>query len=644
MSRRSFQINRYRIIAAVLLFFAILALLRTGPALFSDEQAVISFAVPDTYLGLWGIWRIKNVFRDPNQGYFASRMLTYPVTVREPIAVYDFLFAILSLPPQFFSPSVYLAYNLTTALGLIFTGVSGYLLISWLSGKRAGGILGGVIMTMNPFLYRQLAHGFIEYAWWGIIPLTIWLYLKSSRKNGNRWTGIIYILGLFFAFLLSIYCACYLVITIFLITLYQIQYSLRERDKRKLKKICKIHILALLCLMPLFAFWLYNLSLSGFKGMHWKKNFSIPGEMISKDFSDFHSRPLPAPGEAISLPPPSRRGTENSEPQQHRVLFSSLDLYNLLSFEHEQSPRDGEEEPFPGGAADKVYGGEWILVVFLGGAVFFDNRERNRNLKWLGLGLFFLILAMGPFLTWKGRFFTSIGLPYLWFYKWIPGFSRLFVPARAFLITILALSLLAGRGLGILTCKFKTYSIGTKPFLISGFRVIIIALIFISLVNGRFFFPVQRIEAPLIYERIAEEKEEFALLEFPFEGDRTFRNYCQTIHGKPIFKGATPEFMTLPTRPEFIFKNRLVKFLMQTKNEPSPEEDFEPDIVSLRRAGFRYLLLHGDNHESGFNLAGKRAGIEKLLGAPIFEDRKTIAWRLGRGGKRTVGKKIPNID
>lgn len=631
MLSRIIHNSNYRLIGLVIILFTILALLRTGPALFEGGSSVAAFAVPDTYMHLWVFWRTKNALLGRDCGYFTSHMLTYPATVREPMAVYDPLLPLLSVPLQLILPSLFSAYNLLTTLGLIFTGVSGYLLIRWLTKSRAGGILGGMIMVMNPFLYRQLAGGFIEYAWWGVMPLAIWLYLKYISRP-DPWTIAIYLLSLIFAFLLAIYSASYLVIIILLITLYQIQAALRLPGKKILLRIFKIHTLTLICILPLLIFWICNLSRAHYKSLPWKEDFSIPEE-VSRTFSNLHSSQPPVL-DLISTPPAASKRFTRSFALKFRVLYSSLDLHDLLSFIPDLSSPVREANLFQPGSAEKVYGREWLLVLLLAAGAFLNKQDRRKNLKWLGLGLLFLILAMGPFPIWKGRFFTSVGLPYRWLYKWVPGFSRLLVPARAFLVTILALSLLAGRGLVVLTRKLTPRSLRAKPFFIPAGSAVLIFLTFISLGNIHPALPRGEIEAPVIYERIAEENGEFALLELPLEGNLTFRTYCQTIHGKPIFQGAVPDFMLRRPRPPDIFKNHLVRFLIRFEPGARPQVDLKPDILSLSRLGFRYLILHGAEYKTEQAFPGGRALLESYLGPPVFEDREVVAWRLPAVGEK----------
>jgi len=312
-------------------------------------------------------------------------------------------------------------------------------------------------------------------------------------------------------------------------------------------------------------------------------------------------------------------------------VAGSLDLRDLTDFLPDSLSgklRNLYGPPRPFKNFESVAGKEWILLLLLGAFAWGHKNNWQSNLKWLVLGGVFLILALGPFLKWDGEFNPDIRLPYAWLYKWLPGFSRLSYPGRAFLVTIISISVLACRGLENLVSAFAARSRTISRAVIHYGAAVIIFLVFSIMGNTTVSLPKTEINVPLVYQNLGEEKDDFAILELPFSGNIFFRNYCQTIHGKPIFRGEVPTFVLENKTIIPILKNRFISALNKPVEKSAEESDLKDDILHLSRLGFRYLLLHANDYRSRHNFLKSRRLAEVNLGAAGFEGGGISAWRL----------------
>ncbi|MFC1452135.1 hypothetical protein ACFLSJ_02170, partial [Verrucomicrobiota bacterium] len=393
-----------RLDAAAFGLFCGLAVLVTAPGLFSGGERVCAEDAPDTWIHMWAFWRTKFALLGHDHGYLTSHVLTYPGYLREPIAVFDPLLPLMSVPLQLLSLRVSTAFNLLTAAGLAFSAMCGYALTAHLSGRRSAGIVGGVVTAFNPFIYRQITGGYIEYAWWGILPLTTLLWLKSVSAPGLRPT-LRYAVALLVMLLHSIYCAaCFVVAAA--ATMLAEAIPRPRGEPRRLGQMIRVQAVVFVLLLPLLAFWLCNLSALGFKGLTWKTPFTSPD-------SAGHEK-----------------HTGRAPLFVERTVAGSLDIADLLSL-------TSRGEDSAGGRWDRGEGfrspfevvrlGQWLPVLLLAGLAFRNAPMRRANLGWLALSLGFLVTALGPFPVWRGEIASGVVLPYAWLHQWVPGFSRLII-------------------------------------------------------------------------------------------------------------------------------------------------------------------------------------------------------------------------
>lgn len=626
-------------------FFTVLALVLTAPSLFSGGTRVCSDDVGDTWTHMWIFWRTRYALMGRDHGYLTSHVITYPGYLREPMLAFDPLMPLASVPLQYICRRMPTVLNLLVTAGLVFSGTAGYLLTSFVTRRRSIGLVGGVIIGFNPFVYRQIFGGYAEYAWWGFVPLTTYLYLKAVSRPDTVGRAK-YIASLLLLLLLSIYCAsCFAVIAAFALLLEVTRAVLRK--SHKLNRVLRVQTTALLCLVPLLAFWVWNLAAFRFEGLPLGKDFPID-ELKEKQYALLsYNRDQPTDPAASNTGSPPHPGLA-APPHElldsiwlpWRTLHGSLDLADMVNLSRKWSGEHPEIVLDPAvhlpwshwtgcGYFDCVFGREWLLVLVLCGCAFLGVSRKASNIRWTVLALVFLVFAVGPFPIWNGRVLAQIALPYEWLYKWFPGFSRLNIPARATLGSVLCLAVLATRGTEACAARLGRRLDRQVPPAVSNLGVaVLVFFLFAVLGYEGMSLPCTDVEAPAIYQRIAEERGNFALLELPTVGDLDRRMFCQSIHGKPIFKGSPPTFMDREHGNEAMYDNALVRALDREHPKHGPGTDLQSAVSFLWQQGFRYLIVHSDGYSttSGFESACSIA--ESCLGPPAFRDKGVVAWRL----------------
>jgi hypothetical protein len=188
---------------------------------------------------------------------------------------------------------------------------------------------------------------------------------------------------------------------------------------------------------------------------------------------------------------------------------------------------------------------------------------------WFFASLFFGIMSLGPYLHILGKVYKNVPLPYLLMQK-IPFFAFARSPNRFSIILYLSIAVLVGYGLSRLLSKKVYFKIFLSPFF-----AFIILWEFLSI---PFSIP-ENMVIPNFYKKMGEEKENYAILEFPLEDNyyphaRAHYMYYQTIHNKKILNGDVSHWSSYARK--FIEKGDA---LLEDKN-------------FLKDKGIKYILLH----------------------------------------------------
>jgi hypothetical protein len=296
------------------------------------------------------------------------------------------------------------------------------------------------------------------------------------------------------------------------------------------------------------------------------------------------------------------------------AYFINRETYNALFPElMEEIPMLGE--PYHHIAASTYYvpflGYTIVLLALLG--VFSALRERNGYWLWGGLSILYAIFALGPELIVNGQNYPGIPLPYELLQDTLLD-ALIRRPHRLNLFLGLPVAILASRGVLTLLEQRKNW----PRLLITGFVTAVTLLEY-----NPYPFETTPIEVPTWHQKLAQNADEFALVELPIH-DRYYDKwymFYQTFHGKPIAGGHVSR---LPRDASHFLRNNalLAPFFRH-------EWHINPDLTNVSRqlrllnaGGFRYLVIHKEFVAEGYLLAWR----DWLTIDPMYEDEEVLVY------------------
>ena len=287
----------------------------------------------------------------------------------------------------------------------------------------------------------------------------------------------------------------------------------------------------------------------------------------------------------------------------------------------------------------------WILLF---AALVFKPRE---SAPWILAFLLLFILSLGPYLKLKGiPLENSLPLPYILAYRFIPFYHRVFFPHRIFSFALITGGIAAGFGVKGIIKKF-----GKNRASAAG--LILITAVLWECVTG---WQVKHSPKPPVngfYQTLAQSKEDFALIEIPFNSGPIDAKYLyyQTKHGKPLFNGVIPPYHAVEASPvsrsfednawlrriEILQGGLLAdnNLLVDRISFPRPEipgdsELYDRDIKEIASAGIKHVILHhqlvwGDNVRTVFQEEHELFDfLRNTLGDPVYMDEELEVFRL----------------
>jgi len=241
-----------------------------------------------------------------------------------------------------------------------------------------------------------------------------------------------------------------------------------------------------------------------------------------------------------------------------------------------------------------------------------DEGDRSAQSYWLAACLFFLVLSLGPVITFSD--FSSHGVfsPIYHVMYWLfPMFHKLAIPFRFLALSLLALGILAAQGLRMLLERFSRWEGLGLSVLVAGACVLEVALIS----PAPWPLPTSSASVPAFYEMVASDPGDDGLIDYPFERPESLLLpgeffYYQTVHRRPI-----------PYRTSGVLSPEVARnsFMEEVRNA---QTGAEPSVLALREGatrlramGFRYLVLHGA-WLTGSSQGQIETALTPLLGAP----------------------------
>lgn len=488
-----------------------------------------------------------------------------------------------------------LYYNVKAVLVLTLNGVAGYLLGRGLLRDRAGAAVCGLVLALSPYVLHEIANGRMRQAL--IFPLPLYaLYLvrlwqrpsMGQAAAAGFWAGISSAVYLYYGMAAVLFTLLYVGWN----TLTGVEGRL---DRRRLAMGVLVLVVALSVTMP-FAWSYLDLKLRGepLGEVTWLRDFPTLAELTSPN-------PESVMKQSDPLLNSLQRFRDDSMPWQHAWLLTSHRslpwLFSLLALlavpvawiQARRTPPDAPP--------------------VLGPAVL---------IPWLLGTLFFYMLILGPYLkTGPGWAYVSpetggVATPYLWFFKYLPAFSRLFSPVRLSGMLLVCMAFLAGALVRNLLVRWSA------PSFVRVLAVLAVGAVAVHSLARMGAVPMKTTQAlvPEYYQRLASEPF-CTLAEIPMRtGD--FLQYYQTVHEKRLLPGwsdgALPpgfpegEITKLARVPPGLHENALVRFLENVGVRPEDPGDFtEADLrFMVDRVGLRYVIVH----ERGCHMLSPEAGRE----------------------------------
>jgi len=451
------------------LFFLLAAVAFTWPVVLRLHRAV-PVDTGDPLLNAWIIsWGSRTLFTAPTRLFQANIM--YPA--RDVLAFSEHLFTmvVLTAPLYWVSGNPLLSYNLLLIGGLAFSGFGCYLLVRELTGSRWAALVGGFLFALGSYKFSQLSHLQIMFS--PFLPFML-LYLLRYLEGGRKKDLLLF----------ALFCLA--------------------------QSLSSWHYLVF-CFLAAGLLWLWRAAASR-GGEEWRR---LAGVLLALGAVLLVALPLALPYLRAHgrLPGFERNLTEikgfSAHPADYLTALRGNLLYSRVSSLLPHGEIGEERVLFPGLAA--------FLLALLAVAGWARGRKRAPADPFRrGLPLFFLLLAAVSFLLTMGPEVAGRWNP-LYMIPYHLGMLRFIrVPARFYVLFLLALAVLAGYG-----TAWALSRVGGRGGRFPAYRAwgaVLLALVALENVN----LPVPMVEVPhgggipQAYRWL--EKEEAVIIELPTLG------------------------------------------------------------------------------------------------------------------------------
>ncbi|MDH4218201.1 MAG: glycosyltransferase family 39 protein [Candidatus Aminicenantes bacterium] len=616
----------------ILLFFVLLSVLMLWPLPKHMSDTLISEV--DPLLNTWILsWDIHQLFKDPLHLFDAN--IFYPLKNTLAFSEHLIVLSLIAMPVSLISGNPILGYNFVQLIAFILCGFTAYLLVYHLTGNRIAAIIAGIIFTFHPFRFRQIGHIQNIAVFW--TPLCL-LYLHKFFKKPT-WKHVLLFALFFICQALSCgYMAVFLSLVIGLAILYYFLFIPKKDIMPVMKKFAVSVLLAAIIIAPFLYPYLQVKKEHEFKRsiennirvsaniMSYATISRLKRNIVYYPFVQEIRRILHREREEILRP--LGKGLFPGVITLILVLCAFvLTPFSLHAFKKEKKwteKKKGVGERLPRIAKATCAGMIIlsliliVLIVLFGGIdftllgldikltkltipvylflIFFiirlaltrtsigildDEKSRfliHRNF-YLFIAVVSFILSFGPKIYYL---YCDLGDgPYMFLYKYLFFFEGIRVPERFGILVMLGLSVLAGYGMVRLMKVLKNRGRIILGLVVSG--LLIYEFICVPLPS----FEISR-EPKDVYRWLASDKEQYGVLEYPFETlqQDKYYMYWSTFHWKNLANGSSG------------FNPRLITRLRRLAHEREafPDKEFIEYIKT--QVLVKYLILHlGDMTE-----------------------------------------------
>ncbi len=514
---------------------------------------------------IWVVqWNIHKLSTSLTHYFDANIFYPYPNT----FAYHDHLFALglLGLPIFVLSHNPILTYNVLLIFSFILSAYGMYVLCRELTGNGYAAFLAGLIFGFLPYRFAHLDHlNLLSMQWFPFCMcfLTRYLFLKT-RKTLKGVTTLSLFWGFYllqtltsfnYLFMLTFAIGIFIVATTFLQWKLGVQTLVCKRSKLKFTLLIVGGCIVGMILFPFVLPYLRANAEMGFQRTHQE------AESLSARIQDYFVAP------------------------ENNLIYGKV----TQTLKSPTSPFPREQILFSG-----ILPAGLVFLGILGGLnrkrkfAFLNLRlyDKSSHIDVLRLTCIALlviagVLSLGPSYTVWGKTFP---LPYMWLYKFVPGFKSMRVPARFGVLVFFAMAVLAAIGAAQLYEYFKRYkwyqNSTLKHMLTTGILAGIILLEYASFPKALSFYPATAETIPPVYRWLAEQPEDIRIVELPLDSAKVNFEYTyySTFHWKRMING----------RSAFI-PDGILQIFAEMRDFPS-----QKTVDLLKSLGIHYVILHTD--------------------------------------------------
>ncbi len=619
-----------------LLLYTTLALLMTWPLALQFTNTVPGNAY-DSWQNMWNMWWLKEALLHGHNPYFTP-MLYYPHGASLLLHTLNPINFLISLPVHALFGLV-VAYNFVVIVSLTASGYTAYLLAHNVTGDRWAALVAGTIFATSGYLLSQALGGHTHMLAAQFLPLAVLALRRLTVPAPSTAGSPVAVAG------------------------EPARWSRRD-------ELGAIVLAGMALAVNLLADWQYFLFIliwaAWYALTRWWAGVVNGGQRAIFRLPRDGQRICLAIGVALVLALPLAIPTARLADETPTATTEGGDAFRL---EHSLDLADffipSQLHPLWGHLAERwqayksdthiqnktAYLG--LVTLVLAG---WGLRQREGRF-WLLSALVFALLAMGPRLQMFGTM-TNIPLPGAMLYE-LPLIRISRYPMRFVVITMLALALLAALGVTRLRQMLAerrqracvpsaiapvAVGAGSEPAPTAWMeRTVMAALIALIILDNLVTpFPLAGVYIPPIYQELAHDPEDFAILEAPFYY-RSSPVYMlfQIIHGKPLVGGYTSRTLSYPLLEQI----PLIRMFAYAQPAYDVIGQRPTEIASsvFDYFNIRYVMLHSTGGALRYNTL-LRVAQAAANGESPREEVATVLpsdARTASGLRRTFGRIIP---
>lgn len=353
----------------------------------------------DGWQNLWNMWWLRRAFAEGVNPYFTT-LLHHPHGHTLLYHTLNPFNGLLALPLTWLlgQPA---AYNLVFLFSFVASGFTMYLLAVELGAGRVGGFLAGCLFTFSPFHFAH-AQGHLQLTAMEWLPL----FLLLARRVWQR-GGVVNGLAAGLSLGVTTFCSIYYLAAGFVLAGPAAVYLAIRRPRRLADK---------------QLWWSLAAGAAGF--------LFTGGMLVLAMLLNYRQAGL-APA--------------------HQSSFWSADLQSFLVPSWILAYGDWFTALSSRWTGNSAECSQYLGLLPLGLCVvaLWPGRQGwQRSWGWLAFLLLGVMLSLGPYLHWGGHVYRGVLLPFGWLERLVPALSLSGAPVRWHIVTLVALAVLAGLGLG----------------------------------------------------------------------------------------------------------------------------------------------------------------------------------------------------